>query len=137
MPATASLEIEDHKSDMTIAGLSGDLSVETHKGSVKVVGHSGGVRVDTHKGDVELDFATIARPIRIETYKGTVTLRVPAAARFDVEANLDDDDAEFRSDFPMTVTRTGSEGSVLAHVGGGGPAMRLETHKGSISIVRK
>lgn len=137
MPATASLEIEDHKSDISVASLAGDLEIETHKGSAKVTSQSGAVRVETHKGDIDIDFASISRSCRFETHKGTITLRIPAAARFDVAANLDDDDADFSSDFEMTIHRTGEEGSVHARVNGGGPVIRLETHKGSIEIVRK
>lgn len=137
MPATASLEIEDHKSDIQVAGLSGDLSIETHKGTAKVTSHSGGVRVETHKGDVDVDFASLVRPSRIETYKGEITLRIPAAARFDVIATLDDDSADFSSAFEMPIQLTDDGGSVQARVNGGGPAIRIETHKGSIRIVRK
>jgi len=137
MPATASLEIEDHKSDISVTALSGDLAIETHKGTATVTSQSGSVRVETHKGEIDIDFASISRPSRLETHKGAITLRIPAAARFDVAANLDDDSADFRSDFEMAVHRTDSEGSVHARVNGGGPAIRIETHKGSIQIIRK
>ncbi len=137
MPATASLEIEDHKSDIDIAALSGDLEIETHKGTAKVTSHSGAIRVETHKGDIDVDFTSIPRSSRLDTYKGTITLRIPAAARFDVAANFDDDDADFRSDFQMSIERTGDEASVNARVNGGGPAIRIETHKGSVQIIRK
>lgn len=137
MPATASLEIEDHKSDMTVAGLAGELTIETHKGTAKVTSQSGPVRVDTHKGTIDVDFASIAKASRFETHKGTITLRIPAATRFDVEALLDDDSADFNSDFAMVIERTGGEASVKAHVNGGGPIVRVETHKGTIRLVRK
>jgi hypothetical protein len=137
MPATASLEIEDHKSDLTVAGLGGELTIETHKGTAKITAQSGPVHVDTHKGTIDVDFASITRPSSFETHKGTITLRLAGGARFDLEAILDDDDAGFNSDFPMTIERTGSEGSVNAHVNGGGPLVRVETHKGAIKLVRK
>ncbi|MFA6954791.1 MAG: DUF4097 family beta strand repeat-containing protein [Thermoanaerobaculia bacterium] len=137
MPATASLEIEDHKSNLTVAGLGGELTIETHKGIAKITAQSGPVHVDTHKGTIDVDFASITRPSSFETHKGTITLRIAAGARFDVDAVLDDDDAGFNSDFPMTIERSGSEGSVKAHVNGGGPLVRVETHKGAIRFVRK
>lgn len=137
MPATASLHIEDHKSDVAVAGLGGELAIETHKGTVMVTAQSGPVSVDTHKGTIDIEFASISRPSSFETHKGSITLRIPGAARFDVDALLDDDDAGFSSDFPMTIQRTGSEGSVEAHVNGGGPLLRVETHKGTIKLVRK
>lgn len=137
MPATASLEIEDHKSDIQVGGLSGDLAIETHKGTAKVTSHAGGVRVETHKGDIDIEYASLTRPARIETHKGSITLRIPAAARFDVAADLDDDSADFSSDFQMPVERENEEASVRARVNGGGPTIRIETHKGSIRIVRK
>lgn len=136
MPATASLEIEDHKSDFSIEGLSGGLTIETHKGTVKVSAQSGPVHVDTHKGTIDIDFASIASPSSFETHKGSITLRIRAAARFDIGAILDDD-ADFKSDFPMTIERTGTEASVKAHVNEGGPLVRVETHKGTIRLVRK
>jgi len=137
MPASASLEIEDHKSDITVTGLGGELTIETHKGTAKATAQSGPVHVDTHKGAIDIDFASIARPSSFETHKGTIILRIPAGTRFDVDAVLDDDDVRFNSDFPMTIERTGSEGSVTAQVNGGGPLVRVETHKGTIKLVRK
>jgi hypothetical protein len=135
MPVSASLEIEDHKSDMSVSGLAGDLLIETHKGSAKVTAQSGPVRVETHKGTIDVDFAALAKPSRFETHKGTITLRIPTGARFDVL--LDDDSAEFNSDFAMVIERTDDGASVKAHVNGGGPALRVETHKGEIKLVRK
>lgn len=137
MPTSASLEIEDHKSDVVVSGLGGDLTIETHKGSAKIVSQSGPVRVDTHKGTIDVDFVSVSKPSRFETHKGTITLRIPAAARFDVDAILDDDSADFNSDFPMVIERTGGEANVKAHVNGGGPNIRVETHKGTIKLVRK
>src|SRR5262245_25416082 len=52
MPATASLSIEDHKSDIKVSDLKADLKLDTYKGTARVANLDGAMRGETYKGDM-------------------------------------------------------------------------------------
>ncbi len=134
MPASGRLDIEDHKSDIRVAGLRSDLKLHTYKGTARVTDLDGAARVDTYKGDVRVEFARYAHDSRFETYKGEVEVRLPKDSRFELDGdagrrgNID-------SDFAMT-TKTGRwhSADVTGAVNGGGPRLRFTTHKGSLRV---
>jgi hypothetical protein len=64
MPATASLTIQDYKSDTKLAGLKADLKIRTYKGTVAVQDQDGAVDLETYKGEVSIAFAALAKPSR-------------------------------------------------------------------------
>src|SRR6185436_12398713 len=88
MPRTASLRIKDYKSESEITDLAAGLDVNTYKGSMQLRNFTGGLTVNTYKGEIRADFASITAPTRIETYKGSVELRIPRDSRFDLSTEL-------------------------------------------------
>jgi hypothetical protein len=134
IPDGAKLDIEDHKSEIRIRGLAGDLTLTTHKGHAIVDRFSGGARVETHKGDVRVDFASLSRASNFETHKGEIEIFVPVGASFRVAGELGKD-ARLDSDFEMIAHAFGSDETIHAEVNGSsGPAIRIESHKGTIRI---
>jgi hypothetical protein len=134
MPATARLEIKDHKSDIKVSDLKSDLKLDTHKGTVVVARLDGAARVETHKGDVRVEFARFSHASRFETHKGEIEVRLPKDSHFDLDADSGRH-GDVESDFAMT-TRAGH--SRAAHttgaVNGGGPELRLTTYKGTLRV---
>jgi hypothetical protein len=135
MPATASLEIEDHKSDIKVSDLKGDLKIDTYKGTARVSNLDGAARVETYKGDVVVEFARYSHASRFETYKGTIELRMPRDSRFELDADSGrhgDVDTDF-----AVLSRAGHSSSdyrASGSVNGGGPSLRMTTHKGKLRI---
>jgi len=135
MPATARLEIEDHKSDTTVAGLRSDLRIRTYKGTVRVDGLDGAADVHTHKGEIHVAFARFSKPSRFETYKGSVDVRLPKDSKFELDAN-GGRRGEVESDFAVTGLHGGRHGgeSVRGPVNGGGPVLSFQSNRGSFRL---
>lgn len=135
MPATASLEIDDYKSDTRIAGLRADLKLHTYKGQVDVERLDGAANLDTYKGDIRVSFARYSRASRLETYKGSFDVRVPRDSRFSLDAD-GGRRGGVASDFAVAAHRSGRHGgeSARGEVNGGGPALRFSTSRGSLRL---
>ena len=133
MPATASLDIDDHNATVRVTGLRGDLNIDTHNGAVDVDNHAGRLDVDAHNARVRVGFADFAKAASIETHNGAVELRLPNSARFHVNASGHNMGVD--SDFP-TVTKRMSRGTYIGDVNGGGAEIRFTTHNGSLRLRR-
>jgi DUF4097 and DUF4098 domain-containing protein YvlB len=133
MPATASLNIDDHNASVRVSGLRGDLNIDTHNGPVDVDNHSGALTVDGHNSRVRAQFVTLAKSVSIETHNGPVEIRLPDNARFHVNAS--GHNMAVDSDFP-TVTKKMSRGTYVGDVNGGGAEIRFSTHNGSLRLRR-
>lgn len=135
MPATARLEVRDHKSDTKVSGLHADLRISTHKGTVQIDRHDGAMHIETHKGEIHAAFARYSRASRFETYKGTIEVRIPKDSRFDLDAD-GGRRGEVESDFAVASFRRGRRGgeSVRGSVNGGGPTLSFESNRGTFRL---
>ncbi len=134
MPATARLEIEDHKSDIHVSNLKADLRLNTYKGTARVESLDGAARVDTYKGDVRVEFARFSRGSRFDTHKGEIDVRLPRDSRFDLDADAGRH-GDIDSDFAMTTHASRYRGArTTGAVNGGGPELRMTTYKGTLRI---
>jgi hypothetical protein len=138
MPATARLEIEDHKSDTRVTGLKADLNLHTYKGLARVADLDGAARVETYKGDVRIEFAHFSRASRFETHKGEIDLRLPRDSRFELAADAGRR-GNLETDFAI-LSRAGRSNHgyrASGAVNGGGPELRMTTYKGTLRIRAK
>lgn len=134
MPATAKLDIDDHKSRIEISALEGDLTLSTHKGHAKINALEGGARIETHKGDIRVEFASLSRSSSFETHKGEIEIFVPPGASFRLDGELGED-ARLDSEFAMITHSFGDDERINAKVNGGdGPEIWIETHRGTIRL---
>ena len=134
-PSTAKINIRDHKSKIRISDIHSDIRIRTHKGQVEVTDLDGAMDLETHKGEARIVFSKLARGSRFDTYKGEIELVLPKGAGFKVDADIGRRGA-LKSDLAGVAT-TGSSRrgeTVAASVNGGGPALRLSTHKGRFQI---
>lgn len=116
MPRAVHLTIHDHRSDTEIAGLEGPL------------------QMDTHRGTVQVHFTAFNGNSSVETHRGTVDLFLPRASRFDLETDMGRH-ATLDTDFAVISRLAGRrDGSMHGAVNGGGPALRLTTHRGSVRL---
>ncbi|MCG8605545.1 hypothetical protein MJD09_11170, partial [bacterium] len=70
IPNDAHLEIEDHKSQINVAEIGGELRLNTHKGRVEIEDQGGPVKLETHKGEVRVKFSDFVDDSRFDTHKG-------------------------------------------------------------------
>jgi hypothetical protein len=136
MPATASLKIDDYKSDTKLTGLKADLRVRTYKGTVAVWDQDGAVDLETYKGEVSIAFGALAKPVTLETYKGDIRLKLPSSAGFEMDADLGRR-GDFDTQFDMATRSGGKQGRIHGTINGGGPKISFETDKGSLRLEKE
>jgi Putative adhesin len=134
IPATARLEIEDHKSNIDVAGLRGATRISSHKGDVHVKGQAGGLDLTTHKGEVRVEFARLAADSRLTTHKGDIEVSLPRSAGFDLDARVEGG-GRLDSSFAVAERAVDRRSRVSEQsINGGGPRLELSTHKGSLTL---
>ncbi|MGD8782721.1 MAG: DUF4097 family beta strand repeat-containing protein [Ignavibacteria bacterium] len=139
-PKNTRLEIDDFKSQISISGITSGLELETYKGDAKVTGLKGALDLETYKGDVEIDFAEFSKYCTAETYKGKITLNLPANSKFNIDADLGkrgDLTSDFDIDTQSRSNRKKDRDEVKGSVNGGGPEIEFETYKGDLIINKK
>jgi hypothetical protein len=138
VPRAARVTIEDHKSDIRLVGLRGPLTLDTHKGRVRIEALEGPIQLSTHKGNVDAGIARLAAHSSFDTHKGTITIRVPPRAGFDLFADLG---RRGRLDGPPMVASVRHDDDdderYSSRVNGGGPRLELSTHKGAFRIATR
>ncbi len=135
MPRAASLRIKDYKSESDVSDLAGELQIQTYKGSLQLRNHAGGLTVNTYKGDIRADFAAVTAPVRIDTYKGDIDLRMPRDSRFDLSTDLGRRGGDPDNDFARYVRTSNSRDRIhRSQVNGGGPEVRLRSYKGEFRL---
>jgi hypothetical protein len=134
MPKDAPLRIKDYKSDLIVKDLAAALDVNTYKGHLDVTGLSGGLKIETYKGEVNAGIVRVAGDVHAETYKGSIILRLPASAGFELSA--ESGRGELNVEFPAETGRGGHRRGLVARgaVNGGGPRVSLKTDKGSLAL---
>lgn len=135
MPKTAPLRIQDYKSDLDVTDLAADLSIDTYKGTARIAGLAGALKLETYKGDVKAAIVRLAGDVRAETYKGNITVSLPTASAFELEA--ESGRGTLNVEFPAPLTgRGGRHRGLVASgaVNGGGPRVSLKTEKGTIAL---
>ena len=132
MPSTARLGITDHNASVRVTGLRNDLHVSSHNGSVEVADLDGAADVETHNGDIRVSYARFTRSSSFETHNGGIDIRLPAGAKFHVNANGHHMDVD--SEFPTMVSHVPREGRYVGDINGGGPELRVSTHNGSLRL---
>ena len=137
IPRTARVEIEDHKSRITLNALAGDARIRTHKGAVRVKGHDAALDLETHKGDAHVEFARLTEASRLETYKGDIEVAVPRNAGFDLDARVERR-GMLQAPFVLGERDLGRhERTYEQKVNGGGPTLTLTTRNGSLRITER
>ena len=131
LPVNARLRIADHKSTIQVADVHGAITLATHKSTVDLRGIEGPLELTTHKGEVRVSFSKWAQPSRITTHKGDVEVSLPKSSRFDLEAVVGRG-GELQSDFAGA--NLVAKGVYQGSVNGGGPSLRLTTHKGHFRL---
>ncbi len=117
--------------------LDGPLEAQTGDGSIRVSGRFDSLDLRTGDGHIQADVATgskLAASWSLRTNDGSIRLRLPGDIKADLEAHTGD--GRINLDIPVEVVGRLSRNDVRGRMNGGGPALRLRTGDGSISIDR-
>jgi hypothetical protein len=133
VPAGVRFDAGTVNGDVRARGLQSDTELRTVNGGVDV-STSGYAEVTTVNGSIDATIGTTSWSGHVDfrTVNGGITLELPAAAGAEVEAETVNGD--ITSDFPLTVSGRFGPRRVRGTIGGGGPALSLETVNGSIRL---
>ncbi len=133
MPATARLDIDDHNASVHVSGLRNDLRINSHNGSIEISDFDGGANVETHNGDVRVAYSRFAKSSSFETHNGAIEVQMPGQTRFHINAH--GHHLGVNSEFPIVTSSMGGS-RYVGDVNGGGPELRLVTHKGTFRLIQ-
>lgn len=119
--------------------LGGDVDANTGDGSIRLDGKLTSVRVHTGDGSVTIHAEPGSSPGAdwdIVTGDGSVTLEVPDGFGAEVDAHTGDGGIHMRDLTLSNVTGNIGKNRLRGRLGGGGPALRVRTGDGSITLKR-
>ena len=120
----------------------GELTADNMVGPVRINGRSRDVQLSNFtqsldlsldRGDVELRPGKTVPKMEVRTRSGDIELALPPGAKFDLRASSARGDAENDYGDPLRVEDSG-RGQTISGNTGGGPELRLDTGRGSISV---
>jgi DUF4097 and DUF4098 domain-containing protein YvlB len=117
----------------------GSLDLRSSNGKIEATGISGPVTAETSNGAISVHLKSDGvGPVNLETSNGAITLDLPATCAGSFKASTSNGRVELPSSLPNGVTgKFSSEARKTSgkfEVGEGGPASKLETSNGSISV---
>jgi hypothetical protein len=129
------IRVKSYKSPITLDSTTGAITIDTYKDTVKMrnVSLRGPLMVKSYKADTEIDAKTLGESATIENEKGSIILRVPQNAGFDVDYE-GGRHSSFHSDFAMTARAGSLDQNIRGTVNQGGTRLRLRTGRGSVSL---
>jgi len=110
---------------------SGSVRAETGSGNIRLHKVSGGLEAGAGSGDVEVD-GQIASDWRIHTGSGEVEVKLPADAKFSINAHSSSGNVEVRH--PVTMQGALKKNHVEGTVNGGGTLLDVSTGSGTIRV---
>ena len=133
------VQIETGDGAVSVIDLEGGLELNTADGAVEVTGRLDAVRINTGDGPIRVDAgqgSAMKTEWTVNTGDGAITVRLPS----DFNANLDTSSGDGR----ITVSGVGNAESddssrpthLNVRLGAGGPALRLRTVDGPITVSR-
>lgn len=150
-PESLILKIEDYKSRIIMGSFSGKLDLETYKGEISIknfrgqsevetykgygsIEVTGNIELNTYKGELGITLFALDDDCSFETYKGNITLSIPAAEGFELDCDLGKK-GTLKNEFDATDTRAGED--VRKSFNKGGPRISFETYKGTLTIKKQ
>jgi DUF4097 and DUF4098 domain-containing protein YvlB len=132
--ATGPLTLTTSNGSITVAGGSGRLELHTSNGKIKVEETEGAV-VNAHTSNSSIEFTgrLVDGEHSLRTSNGSIVLRLPADARFRVEAETSN--GKITCDFPLKKNENRRKTQLRGSAGENPPArIQLHTSNGNITI---
>lgn len=133
LPKWAAVTLVSTNGDIDVANIGGKFSVDTTNGRVQAEGLTNTARVESTNGAITLDFAKLGDGgVTCETTNGKIEVIIPRDSKAQLSARVTNG-AISTSDLNLSATEQ-SRRRVEGAIGGGGPAIRLETTNGLITV---
>lgn len=121
-----------NNSDLSASEVVGPLTLSTRSRNITLDRIAGDVSVSNSNGFVNLTSAPPLGNVNIENRSGDISLTVPEHSGFVVDAQATDGD--LMNDFSLSTQGTDTHKTFSGTIGKGGPALRLTTSHGDISL---
>lgn len=108
--------------------------VRTSSGDQRLQDMTGGVHAHSSSGDVRLAMSALQEELDLLTSSGDVELEFPDSAFYQLAFNTSSGSSAV--DFPLNV-KSRDDHQLVAEIGDGGPAVRVETSSGDLSIIKR
>lgn len=133
MPKGASLSLTSTNGDIHVTGVGGAFSAEASNGRITATGLQTSAKVSTTNGVIDLAFDRVGDGgITADTTNGTIELSVPKATNADLTARVTNG-AISNEGLDIQISEL-SRRRLDGRLGTGGPAIRLETTNGAITV---
>lgn len=122
--------------DLGMDRASGPIVIQAKAKNIDLSSIAGDVQISDSDGDVSLAMGQQLGTIKITNRTGSVRLRLPQNASFQIAASTSSDE-NLSSDFPLTATTKDGTKMLNGQVGSGGSQIELTTTHGSVEISRE
>lgn len=131
--ALAHLKVDTMNSDVTTAGVRGDMKIATMNGGINATGLTGDANFDTMNGRIFASFDAVksGQKISLDTMNGSCTVEIPRNADAQVRASTMN--GRVRSDIPITIERS-TRRSLRGTLGNGGATISLDSMNGTLNL---
>jgi DUF4097 and DUF4098 domain-containing protein YvlB len=123
--------------DFTLRGVQGDMTLRTRDKEIEVEEVAGEIRIENRNGRIQIRALQPLRgPIAVENERGGIELELPAGSSFTLSATSRKGRVDTNFDGLQEEEQSGGTTTLTGSPGGGGPAIRLTTSYGTISVRR-
>jgi len=133
---SGSLDGQTSGGSVGVKRFKGPVNVDTSGGAITIENVAGSINGSTSGGSIHAALSSFSNDIKLETSGGGITVRVPATAAFNLDAETSA--GRVTSDLPVVtnVSAKRHQDKLKGPVNGGGNSLHLRTSAGSIRIVR-
>src|SRR5688572_1285490 len=136
VPANARLDINAFSSNVTVSGVDGDQRLKTFSGDINVRDARGVINANAFSGEIDVDATGqgTSPDLDIETFSGTMRVRLAERARGEIEFNTFS--GSFDAAYPVTLRSTTGRRNIRAELpGGSGGTLRFKSFSGELRLV--
>ena len=136
VPANARLDIEVFSSNVIVTGVDGDQRLKTFSGDIDVRGSRGAIWANAFSGEIDIDATGqgTTPDLDMETFSGTMRVRLADRARGDIEFNTFS--GSFDSDYSVSMRSSGRRNIRAELPGGSGSSLKFKSFSGDLRLVR-
>ncbi|MGH9808464.1 MAG: DUF4097 family beta strand repeat-containing protein, partial [Terriglobia bacterium] len=127
-------QIDMTPGDFTGNGITGPVQINGRSRDVTMSDFTQALNITLDRGDITLRPSATSFPkLDVRTHSGDLELALPTAAKFDLRAETGHGDIENDWGSPLNTQNSG-HGGIISGTIGGGPSLRLNTDRGTITV---
>ncbi|MGA2881553.1 MAG: DUF4097 family beta strand repeat-containing protein [Bryobacteraceae bacterium] len=122
------------RGDFSGNNIVGPIRLKAHSSDVQLSDFTQSLDLTLDRGDIDLKPGKTLPKMEVHTRSGDINLALPSGAKFDLRASTEHGDADNEYGDPLREEEAGHGNTIAGSTGGGGPQLRLETGRGSVSV---